>query len=453
MTSIQFLGAAQTVTGSKYLVRSGTTNILVDCGLFQGLKSLRLKNWDEFPISPDSIDAVILTHAHIDHSGYIPRLVKSGFKGKIFATQATYDLCKILLPDAGYLAEEEASFLNRHKKTKHSPALALFTYEDAINSLDFFTPVPFEEIRTITDNLKFSFHYAGHILGAASVLIATDNLNIAFSGDLGRPNDAIFFPPKLVKQANYLVTESTYGNRRHKNQDPVDELESIVTKTIERNGTIVIPSFAVGRAQYLLYCLWKLKKQGRLPNIPIYLNSPMATNVNDVWIQHNALHRLTHSEVKEICDMATYVRTVDESKALNENPKPKIIISASGMITGGRILHHIKQFGPDEKNTIVLTGYQAAGTRGEALANKVSEIKIHGDYVPIKAEIATLDNMSAHADFYEMTEMYRQSKLSPKQVFITHGDPSAADELRRRLHESLGWNCLVPEANSIIELK
>lgn len=453
MASIQFLGAANTVTGSKYLIRSGKSNVLVDCGLFQGLKTLRLKNWDTLPIPAENIDAIILTHAHLDHSGYIPRLVKSGFKGRIYSTHATFDLCKILLPDAGYLAEEEASFLNRHKKTKHSPALPLFTYEEALRSLEFFHTIAFEEIETISDDFKFSFHYAGHILGAASVLVETSGFSLGFSGDIGRPKDSVFFPPKFFRQPDYLITESTYGNKLHKESDPIEDLGQIIQRTVDRNGTVVIPSFAVGRAQYLLYCLWRLRKQGRFQNIPVFLNSPMATNVNDLWIQYHDLHRLTHSEIKEICNLATYVKSVDESKALNEKKESKIIISASGMITGGRILHHIKQFGPDEKNTIVLAGYQAVGTRGESLANQARELKIHGEYIPINAEVAQLDNMSAHADYSEMIEMYKQCKMKPKKVFITHGDPSASNELRRRLKDTLDWTCEVPDANSIYEIK
>lgn len=451
--SIQFLGAASTVTGSRYLVTNGQSKILVDCGLFQGLKSLRLKNWDEFPVEPSQIDAILLTHAHLDHAGYIPRLIKQGFKGKIYSTAATKELCQILLPDAGYLAEEEADYLNKHKRSKHKPALPLFTFEDAQASIEYFEPVDFNSPFEFNPRVHFEFRYAGHILGAASIILTIDDVKIAFTGDIGRLRDPILYPPSTLPSVDYVVTESTYGNRKHSEVDPLKELEDCIVETVARGGSVIIPSFAVGRAQSLMYYLWKLKLENRIPNVPMYLNSPMATNANAVWSAYHELHRLDGQECKDVCGVVKYVRTVEESKELNEKKEPMVIISASGMLTGGRILHHIKRFGPEEKNTILFAGFQAAGTRGEALINGSKQVKIHGEYVEIKAQIRSLDNISAHADFTEIIEWLKQSNIAPKKIFVTHGEPLAADEMRKRISETLHWECSVPLFNDKVELK
>lgn len=453
MTSIQFLGGAETVTGSKYLLSTDTQNILVDCGLFQGLKSLRLQNWDRFPVSPAKIDAIILTHAHIDHSGYIPLFVKNGFRGKIYSTAATRDLCEILLPDAGYLAEEEATYLNQHKRSKHNPALPLFTLEDAKASLKYFEVVEFDSLKALSAKLSFEFKYAGHILGAASVIVTSDKIKIGFTGDIGRPNDPIFFPPKALPPVDYLVTESTYGNRKHKASSPMDELEKVIEEASQNKGVIIIPSFAVGRAQEIMFYLWQLKKSRKFPFMPMYLNSPMATNVNELFLKYHELHKLSEAEANEMCDCVEYVRTVEESKNLNKRSGPMLIISASGMISGGRVLHHVKQFGPKENTIILLAGFQAAGTRGEALEHGASEIKIHGEYVDIKASVRVLDNMSAHADYLEIISWFKKSELKPKKVFVTHGESSAADALRVRLTDTFGWNCIVPTHGQKVDLE
>lgn len=452
MTSLQFLGGADTVTGSKYLLETNGKRLLIDCGLFQGLKTLRLKNWEEFPLPPSEIDAIVLTHAHIDHSGYIPILIKNGFCGRIYCTSATQDLCKILLPDAGYLAQEEANFLNKHKKTKHSPALPLFTLADAQKSLSYFEPLGFKEVKTLSNDLSLEFRYAGHILGAASVVIKASGLTLGFTGDIGRPNNPIFFAPDPLPSVDYLITESTYGNRKHEQTHPKDELEKIISEAQKTKGVVIIPSFAVGRAQELMFYLWQLKKEGKLLNFPIFLNSPMATNVNSLFIKYHELHKLSEAESQEMCEAVRYINTVEESRALNERSGPMLIISASGMISGGRVLHHIKQFGPSDNNFIVLTGFQAAGTRGEALQNGVKEIKIHGEYIPIRAKIKTLSNTSAHADYAEIINWYKGNKLKPRSVFITHGEPSAADAMRVRLKDNFGWNCIIPSQNQKFEL-
>ncbi|MER2511122.1 MAG: MBL fold metallo-hydrolase [Nitrosomonas ureae] len=450
---IQFLGAAGTVTGSKYLLKYNGKKILIDCGLFQGVKSLRLKNWDKFPINPAEIDALILTHAHIDHSGYIPRLVKEGFKGKIYATSATKDLCGILLPDSGHIMEEEADYLNRHKRTKHTPALPLFTVEDAEQALQYFEAVPYKEKRNLGGDISFQFHYVGHILGAASAIIEIAGRKIAFTGDIGRQNDKIFYPPEKLPSIDYLVTESTYGNRLHKKADSLDDLSDAINETYKRKGVVLIPAFAVGRAQSLMYDLSLLKQHKRIPDFPMYLNSPMATNVSQLFCDYNKLHRLSDDECVATCDVLKYVRSVEESKALNDRKGPMLIVSASGMLTGGRILHHLKAFAPFPQNTILLTGFQAAGTRGEALERGAEEIKIHGEYVPVKAQVKVLHNMSAHGDYKEIMQWFSDSKIQPKKVFVTHGESSAADEFRRRLSETFGWQCFVPAQDELVRLE
>lgn len=450
---IQFLGGTGTVTGSKYLLAYRNRKILVDCGLFQGLKSLRQRNWEPFPIKAGEIDAILLTHAHIDHSGYIPRLIKEGFKGKIYCTEATRETCKILLPDCGYLQEEEAAYLNRKGRTKHKPALPLFTEAEAEAALAFFVDVPFEEKRNLDFDLGFEFRYAGHILGAASLVVTLDGSRIAFTGDIGRMQDKIFYPPSLLPPVDYLVTESTYGNRLHKKSDPMEELAKAVNDTYDHGGVILVPAFAVGRAQSLLFDLSALRKAKRIPEFPMYLNSPMATDFTAVFRKFRELHKLSESECAELSSVVKFVRTPEESKSLNERKGPMLILSASGMLTGGRILHHVKAFAPFSQNTILLTGFQAAGTRGEALQNGAEQIKIHGEYVPVKAQIKILDNTSAHADYGEIIEWFQKSKIQPRQVFVTHGEPSAADELRRRLTENFGWNCSVPELGAKVRLE
>ncbi|MGZ3692248.1 MAG: MBL fold metallo-hydrolase RNA specificity domain-containing protein, partial [Pseudobdellovibrio sp.] len=404
-------------------------------------------------VRPSDIDAIILTHAHIDHSGYIPRLIQEGFKGKVYSTFATKDLCGILLPDSGYLMEEEAEYLNRKRKTKHSPALPLYTMKQAEKAMESFHGVEFRKPYQIAPDLSFEFRYAGHILGAASVIIRAGNTTVAFTGDIGRQNDSVFFPPEPLPPMDYLITESTYGNRLHKKTNVLDDLEKIINETYSKKGVLLIPSFAVGRAQAFMYFLLMLKRQNRIPTIPMYLNSPMATNVNDLLIKYRDLHRLSEGECVEMCSLVKYVRSVEESIKLNERKGPMIIISASGMLSGGRVLHHLKAFAPYQRNTILLAGFQSAGTRGEALEHGATEVKVHGEYVPVHARVISLDNVSAHADYQEIIQWFSQSNLAPKKVFVTHGEASAADDLRRRLNEKFGWDCSVPSQDTIVKLK
>ena len=443
--SVQFLGATGTVTGSKYLLRAGDSNVLVDCGLFQGFKQLRLRNWAPLPIKPATVSAVVLSHAHLDHSGYLPLLMRNGFIGKIHCTEATYELCRILLTDAGRLQEEEAEYANRRGFSRHKPALPLYTEEDAKRSLTRFAPVEFDKEIEL-GGLRLRLLPAGHILGAAIVSLNDGVQTMVFSGDLGRPNDPIMVAPSVVRRADYLVLESTYGNRRHDPEDPRQKLGRVISRTAARGGVVIIPSFAVGRAQSLLYHIHQLKLQGVIPaNLPIYLNSPMAVDATRIYHQHRAEHRLTPEQCRAMCNAAVIVNTAEESRRLNEKRGPMVIIAASGMATGGRVIHHLKAFAPDPRNTILFSGFQAGGTRGATLLAGAESVKIHGEYVPVRAEIAVVDNLSAHADSAEILGWLKGFDRPPRETFITHGEPVAADALRRAIEEELGWRCRVPD--------
>lgn len=450
--NITFLGATGTVTGSKYLITTGEQRVLVDCGLFQGLKQLRLKNWKPLPIDPASIDAVVLTHAHIDHTGYLPLLVKNGFSGNIYCSRATMDLCQILLPDSAHLQEEEARYANKRGFSKHNPALPLYTQEDADRALEMLVPVEFEEDVQVTKGVSARFSPAGHILGASMIMLRDAERSILFSGDLGRPNDPLMLPPALIKQADYLVLESTYGDRLHDNIDPEIKLAEIINRTYQRGGIIVVPVFAVGRAQELLYFIQSLKTKRLIPDVPVYLNSPMAVDATEIFMRHSDKHKLSKAECKHLANSARMVNSVEESRSLNEIHHPVIILSASGMASGGRVVHHIKAFGPDPRNTILFAGYQAAGTRGAAMLGGAESVKIHGEYVPINAEVDFISNLSAHADCSEMLDWLRHFEQAPIRTFLTHGEPVAADALRHQIEEKLGWDVVVPEYLETIEL-
>lgn len=441
---LTFLGAAQTVTGSKYFVEHGNKKILVDCGLFQGPFEIRSRNWEGLPINPADIDAVILTHAHIDHSGYVPVLVKNGFKGKIFCSEATFDLCKILLIDSGFLQEEDTNRANRYGYSKHKPALPLYTEKDAEKSLEFFEVIKFGEPHYFADDFYFTLSRSGHILGSAFVSLFIDKKSIIFSGDLGRPNDPIMRSAAELQHTDYLVIESTYGNRLHEKTDPEEEIGAAVRATAARGGTIVIPSFAVGRAQNIMYYLYRLKQKNLIPEIPIYLDSPMAIDASDILLKHTSEHHLGKELCSAICKIAHYVRTTEESKKLNEMHMPKIIISASGMAEGGRVLHHLKNYLSDHKNTILFTGFQVQGTRGNRIVSGEKEIKIHGEVYQANAEIINLSNTSAHADYEEILSWLGNFKKPPKKTFVTHGNPEAAAALKEKIEEKFGWNVVIP---------
>jgi metallo-beta-lactamase family protein len=443
---LTFLGATGTVTGSKYLLTSGSTRLLVDCGLFQGFKSLRLRNWDAPPVKPSELDAVILTHAHLDHSGYLPLLVKRGFSGRIYCAPGTRDLCAILLPDSGHLQEEDAAQANKHRYSRHTPALPLYTQEDAVRSLRQFFPVEPERDVDLGNGLTLRLSPAGHILGSSLVSVTDGGTSILFSGDLGRPVDLIMKPPSAVRRTDYLVIESTYGNRLHDPADPEAALAAVINRTIARGGVVVIPSFAVGRTQTVLYVLHRLKAARTIPEaLPVFLDSPMAVEATDIYVRHAGEHRLTPAECRAMCRAARFVNSVEESKHLDSLDEPMVLISASGMATGGRVLHHLKVFAPEPRNTIVFVGFQAGGTRGAAMINGADSVKIHGVYVPVRAEVVAFDGFSAHADYAEILTWLAWFEAPPRQTFITHGEPPAADALRHRIEERLRWRCRVPD--------
>jgi metallo-beta-lactamase family protein len=455
--TLRSLGAASTVTGSKHLLEAEGERILVDCGLFQGVKNLRELNWTRLPVDAATIDAVIVTHAHLDHTGYLPRLVRDGFRGPIVSTEATAAVADIILRDSAVLQERDAAFLNKHKASKHHPALPLYDSEDAQRALELFTTRPFGQEFALPGWASDAgpvvmFRRAGHILGAATVDLVWHGRRIVFTGDLGRYDDPLMFDPEPVPAADYLVMESTYGDRLHERADPADALAEVISATVDRGGTVVIPAFAVGRAQTLLYYLWQLRSAGRLPDIPVYLDSPMAINASNLLGTHQRDHRLPPEVYEDMCAMATYTQDAEESKKISASREPKIVISASGMATGGRILHHLKAFAPDPRNTIVVTGYQVPGTRGRSIAAGERYVKIHGEWIPINAQVANLQMLSAHADADELIRWASGIAMPPRRVFVVHGEVQAADTLRRRLDREFGWQATVPRPNQLFSL-
>jgi len=449
---ISFLGATGSVTGSKYLLQAAGKRILVDCGLYQGVKNLRIKNWQKFPLDPATIDAVLLTHAHIDHSGYIPALMTGGFQGPVYCSSATADLCDVLLPDAGYLQEEDARYANRKKFSKHSPALPLYTEEDARKSLSLFEPVEMNQATELLPGIVVRFSPVGHILGASSIRVQAEGKAITFSGDVGRRDDLVMQNPQPLEQSDYLVVESTYGDRLHQALDVFDYFEKIINQTSKRGGITLIPSFAVGRSQAVLHILQLLKQQNRIPDLPVYLNSPMAITATEVYCRHHREHRLTGEQCAQIDCGTRFVRTAEESIALNGSVYPSVIISASGMASGGRVLHHLKSLVTNHKNSVVFVGFQAPGTRGDAMVHGVDEIKIHGAYYPVKAEVHNCTSFSAHGDYSEIIAWLKESRISPNKVFVTHGERSAADSMRLKLKDSFGWKVYVPEQGEVFNL-
>jgi metallo-beta-lactamase family protein len=469
LSYIQFLGAAGTVTGSKHLVNTSSDSdgktgfqMLIDCGMFQGAKEWRERNWQPLPIPAAAVDAVILTHAHLDHCGWIPRLVREGFRGPIYATASTIDLCGIILPDSGHLQEEDANFYNRHKKSKHHPALPLYTLAEAEASLQYFQPVQFEETRQLSADVSFRFVRAAHILGSSMVELGLNGngqaKRLLFTGDIGRVRDSTVAPGKVVRSgpnegeiADVLVMESTYGNRNHPKDDPRPKLAAIIRQTVQRGGSVVVPAFAVERTQKFLFILKELMEAGQLPRIPVYCDSPMAIKAVEVFLKHEEecsdetcrLIRQYGSPLK--WPGFTFALTSDESKKINATPFPAIIVSSSGMVTGGRILHHLMQRLPDPKNTVLFIGFQAPGTRGFTIKRGAGEVRIFGENVPIRAQIATLEQFSDHADTPELLEWLHTFPSKPAVTYLVHGEPAASSQLRDAMTKELGWNVQVAE--------
>ncbi len=448
---LTFLGATGTVTGSKYMLSDGRGRLLVDCGLFQGLKELRLENRRDFAVPPAEIDSVVLTHAHLDHTGYLPLLAANGFDGPVYSTPATADLCGIVLPDSGHLQEEEAERANKHGYSKHAPALPLYTREDAERVLEQFETMPVGR-RVEAGEFTFEYHRAGHILGSANVTVEHDGARIAFSGDLGRPADPILLPPEVPAPADYLVVESTYGDRVHPPEDEMAALAEVVNRTARRGGVVVIPAFAIGRTQTLLWYVNQLRAQGAIPDLPVFVDSPMAIDATQTLLRHREDHHLDEPEIVAMRGGAQLANSRDESKEIDRRQGPMIVISASGMATGGRILFHLARFAPDARNTILLVGYQAVGTRGADMANGADHVKIHGGDVAVRAEVVTLHGMSAHADSEEIMAWLRRFDWKPREVFVTHGEPGPAAALRDRIQRELGWSARVPAFGDRVQL-
>lgn len=450
--TLQFLGATGTVTGSKYLIEAGGKRILVDCGLFQGYKELRLRNWEPLAVPPDTIDTVLLTHAHLDHSGFIPGLVRDGFRGHVVMTTGTAELCSIMWPDSAHLLEEEAERANRKGYTKHHPAKALYTIDDVNAALSQIRTTDFDKVLDIVPGVTATFLPAGHILGASQLHLTVGDTSIHFTGDLGRSHDPLMKPPRPFEGSDILITESTYGDREHPNIDPENELGPAIAPVLQRGGVVVIPSFAVGRTQALMLHLWRLMDRGEIDRVPIYVNSPMAESATQMYHRHREEHRIEDAEFEAMYDVAHMVRTVEESKVLNERHGPMIIVAASGMMTGGRVLHHVVAFGDDPKNAILISGYQAGGTRGRLLAEGAKSLRIFGQDVPIRAEVIQLQSLSGHADKGEILDWMRSAPNPPKITYVTHGEPSASDRLRLDIEHTLGWNARVPHDHETIDL-
>ncbi len=458
--TLTFLGGAGTVTGSKYLIEAKGRRMLLDCGLFQGLKALRERNRSAQPFDAKTVDCVVLSHGHLDHSGYLPLLVKNGFRGPIYCTAGTRDLLEVLLLDSAHLQEEDAARANRRGYSKHKPALPLYTGEDARKALGLIKTSGYGEAFAIGTLGNALFRRAGHILGSASVelqLASADPCRVVFSGDLGRWNRPIIRDPQLVPEADVLLVESTYGDRAHATNSE-DTIVRVLTETAERGGAVIVPSFAIGRTQELLWTIRKLEDAGRLPPLSVYLDSPMAISATDIYCRHPEDHDIDMKLLMDeqrcplCCRQYHLVRTAQESKALNTKTGPMVIIAGSGMATGGRVLHHLKQRLPDARNTVLLVGYQAAGTRGRALQDGAKWVRIHGGDISVRAHVETVDGLSAHADQGELLRWMRGFKKPPKQTYVVHGEASSSQALAVEIRKQLGWKVEVAEDGKTVAL-
>lgn len=450
--SVQFLGAAGTVTGSKYLISFNEQKLLVDCGLFQGLKNLRELNWMDLPIAANKIDHVILTHGHLDHIGYLPRLVKMGFKGSIYCTYPTEDLAEIILTDSAKIQEEDAEHANTKGYSKHSPALALYTLKDVEKTLPLFKPQPLNEFISLSKNIQFRFRRNAHIPGASFIEIDVDGKRLVFSGDLGRPNDPMLLPPDKPDKADFLFVESTYGDRLHPTESTEEVLLKIIHKSLQNHGPLIVPSFTVDRAQDFMYIIWKLKQENKIPDIPVYLDSPMGTDVSKLFLKYPDWLKLEPEVFKEVFKSTRMVQTIEETRQLARNQHPRIIIAGSGMMNGGRILHYLESHMGDPKATIIIPGYQAAGTRGRMLSEGTTEIKLHGHYFKVRATIEHIHTMSSHADQSEILDWMSGIKNKPNKVFIIHGEAQASQALRVKIKDQFGWTCYVPQLLDKLDL-
>jgi metallo-beta-lactamase family protein len=448
---LSFLGAAGTVTGSRHLLVAGTKQILVDCGLFQGLKALRLRNREPLPFDVQSLDGVVLTHAHLDHSGFLPVLVKQGFTGPIHCTEPTVDLAEILLSDSGHLQEEDARYARKKGYSRHARPEPLYTEAEALEVLPQLRP---HNLGRDVDlgGVTLRYSQAGHILGAASARLAAEGGSVLFSGDLGRPEDLLIPPPSPALPADWVVMESTYGGREHPVIDPLDALTLVLQRTLRRGGVLMIPSFAVGRAQAVLYALSEIFASGMAPQVPVFLNSPMAIDVTRLYLKYDSYHRLSAEACAQTFSVARYTRSVEESKKLNARSGPMVLIAGAGMLSGGRILHHLKAFAADRRNTLLLTGHQAQGTRGADLLGGKSHVKVHGRSVPVRAEVGAMHGLSAHADQSELLDWMEGAPAAPKRVFLVHGEQLQAECLRKEAERRFGIDVEVAQDGRTVPL-
>lgn len=450
--SIKFLGGAGTVTGSKHLLQINEHKILIDCGLFQGLKELRLKNWNNLPVDPTLINCVVLTHGHLDHVGYLPLLLKQGFKGKIYATQPTIEISKLILTDSARIQEEDAERANQYKYSKHSPAKPLYTVSEAEEVFGSFVAKPLDEWNTITDSILFRFRYNGHIAGATFIEFKIGDKTIVFSGDIGRASDPLLRDPEKPISADHIIIESTYGNRLHPT-NVKENIAKLINDAVKRNGPIIIPSFAVERSQMLMYYLWQLRIEGKIPFLPVYLDSPMGESVLSIFKRNPEWHRLSEENLNAMLKEVRVVKKQDESFKLAQDKTHKIIIAASGMASGGRVLNYFEMLIGDPHTTILLAGYQGEGTRGRALLEGAKEVKLRGKFFTVKATIASIEGLSAHADQSELINWLSSLSSAPKNVFIVHGEKSGAEGLEEKIKEVYKYNCIIPKLNEEFELQ
>ncbi len=449
---IQFLGASGTVTGSKFYLETPEINIMVDCGMFQGLKELREINWQPLPIDASKIDFVLLTHGHLDHTGYLPRLLKEGFKGEIMATAPTLAVTEIILLDSGKIQEEQAKSANEEGYTKHHPAVPFYTVQEAERTVALFNPCEKDEWNSLSKNVRFRFRYNGHIIGATFIELEIFGKLFVFSGDIGRKTDLLLSPPERPKWADYLFLESTYGNKLHPVEDVSEILSGLIKQTIQERGNLIIPSFAVERLQTLMYTLWLLFKKNKIPNIPIFVDSPMGNNVLSVFERFPAWHNLSISEYRAMVNHFELITSYADTWKTIDDPRPKIIIAGSGMVTGGRVLTYLQQMLKKPNTQILLVGFQAEGTRGRQLLDGAHELKLFGKYYPVMAKVRLLESLSAHADQNELLYWLSSIENIPEKVFLVHGEPSTLDALRVKLKDAKGWNCHIPKQYETIEI-
>ena len=451
---IHFLGAAGTVTGSKYLVDTGVRKILIDCGLFQGLKELRAKNWEYPPVNVVDIDAVLLTHGHMDHTGYLPRLVKQGFKGPIYGTNPTLDIAKIILNDSAKIQEQEAERANKEGYSKHNPAKPLYDLKDVEKTVPYFKGVPPSQWLPILKNVKVRFQYNGHILGATYIELDINGKRFVFSGDIGRTNDLLLYPPLKPKKADVLLIESTYGGRFHPDEvEAIPQIEKLVNDTINRGGSLFIPSFSVERAQLMMLIFWRLLKKDKIPKVQMIMDSPMGANVLELFHRTRDWHKLEEYECEEMCSHFTVVSSYRETMELRTDNKPKIVIAGSGMLTGGRMLNYLETQAQNPNNTLLFVGYQAEGTRGRKLLEGDKELKVYGKWVPFHMQVAEIEGLSAHADHKELLNWMDEIENKPEQIFIVHGEKESAEALQKGIKDTYDWDAEIPQLYTIKEIK